>query len=143
MRCADVNVLVYAHIRESPEHDRYRDWLDAARAAPEPLGVIDIVLSGFVRIVTNPRVYATPTPIDKALDFATALRESPSAVAVAPGSRHWTIFDGLCRSLDVRGNAIPDAYLAALAIEHNATWISADRRFTRFRDLRWHHPLDA
>ncbi len=141
MRCVDVNVLVYAHRPEAPDHDRYRAWLDGAREADEPLGVSSLVLSGFVRIVTHSRVFKEPTPLDTALDFTEALRTTPNALAVEPGPRHWEIFTRLCRLADVRGNLVPDAYLAALAIERGATFYSADRGFARFRDLRLRHPL--
>lgn len=143
MRCIDVNVLVYAHRSESPDHDRYRSWLDDARRSDEPLGISALVLSGFIRIVTHPRVFRDPTPIERALEFTAALRAAPNALAVAPGPRHWDIFVRLCRSSDARGNLVPDAYLAAMTIERGATWWSVDRGFARFPELRWHHPLEA
>lgn len=59
---------------------------------------------------------------------------------MAPGERHWSIFTGLCRDVAARGNTIPDAYLAAIAIEQSATWVTADRGFARFPDLRVEHP---
>jgi uncharacterized protein len=142
MRCVDVNVLVYAHRDESPGHAEYLSWLEDARRADEPLGVSPLVLSGFLRVVTHPRVFADPTPLDVALAFADAVRTSPNALRLLPGARHWGIFTRLCSNADVRGNLVPDAYLAALAIEHGGTWYSADRGFARFGDLRWCHPLD-
>jgi hypothetical protein len=143
MRCVDVNVLVYAHRGEIDLHDQYQSWLEDARTGHEPLGVSTVVLSGFVRVVTHPKVFRDPTPLDVALAFAETLRASPTAIAVEPGPRHWTIFQDLCRQVEARGNDVPDAYLAALAIEHGATWYSADRSFARFPTLRWRHPLSA
>jgi len=143
MRCVDVNVLVYAHRRESPEHDLYREWLDTARGGSEPLGISSLVLSGFLRVVTHPRVFREPTPLTDALAFTEAVRAAPGSVDVQPGPRHWAIFAQLCRAADVRGNLVADAYLAALAIEQGATWYSADRGFARFDGLRWRHPLHA
>jgi toxin-antitoxin system PIN domain toxin len=143
MRCVDVNVLVYAHRPEAPDHDRYRAWLDEARSADEPLGVSPLVLSGFLRVVTHPRVFQEPTPLAVALAATEALRAGPNALAVEPGPRHWEIFTDLCRRADARGNLVPDAYLAALAIEHGGVWYSADRGFARFAGLRWRHPLDG
>ncbi len=69
------------------------------------------------------------------------MRESPSFVPIAPGPRHWGIFAGLCRTTGVRGNLVPDAYLAARAIESGSEWISTDRDYARFPGLRWRHPL--
>ncbi len=143
MRCVDVNILVYAHRPEATDHDRYRAWLDGARTGDEPLGVSSLVLSGFVRVVTHPRVFRDPTPLGIALDFAGTVLAAPSALTVVPGSRHWAIFERLCRSAEVSGNLVPDAHLAAMAIERGATWYSADRNFARFHGLRWRHPLEG
>ncbi len=142
MRCVDVNVLVYAHRRESPDHERYRDWLEQARLDDEPLALSGLVLSGFLRVVTHHRIFREPTPLATAVGFVRALRTSPNAVSVGPGERHWDIFMGLCDEIDAHGNDVPDAYHAAIAVEHGATWYSADRGFARFRSLRWSHPLD-
>lgn len=141
MLLADVNSYIYAHRPESPRHTEHRDWLTAALQGAEPFGVSEQVLSGYVRIVTNHRVYREPTPPDVAMDFCAAVLAGPSAVPVRPGPRHWAIFESLCRETSARGNPVPDAYLAALAIEHGATWVSSDRGFARFPGLRWVPPL--
>lgn len=143
MRCADVNVLVYAHRPESPHHAETLDWLEAARRSDEPLGLTDLALSGFVRIVTNPRIFRDPTPIEVALTFVDDLLASPAALRLAPGPRHWSVFRRLCVSLGLRGGLVTDAYLAAVAIETGATLITTDRDFARFPGLRWQHPLDG
>jgi hypothetical protein len=142
MRCVDVNVLVYAHRPEADDHERYREWLQAARVGPEPLGLSDIVLAGFIRLVTNPRIFQEPTPLPVAFDFVEALRTSPAVVPIAPGERHWSIFTDLCRRVGAKANQVPDAFLAALAIEHGATWVTADRGFARFPNLRREHLAD-
>jgi uncharacterized protein len=107
----------------------------------EPYAVAEQVLSGFLRVVTHPRVFRPPTPIDAALAFADAFRTQPHAVIVAPGPRHWEIFAALCRETGARGNLVPDAWLAALAIESGCEFITTDRDFGRFPGLRWRHPL--
>ncbi len=136
-----MNVLVHAFHEGAPDHDRYRAWLTAAAESDEPMGVSDLVLNGFVRVVTHPRVFSPPAPVDRALAFANALRDQPNAVAVAPGARHWEIFERLCLAVGAKGNLVPDAYLAALAIESGSEWITTDRDFSRFEGLRWSHPL--
>lgn len=143
MRCVDVNVLVNAHRTEAPEHEPHLDWLDEARVAHEPLALSDLVLSGFLRVVTHPKVFVDPTPLEVALEFADNIRASPACVRLSPGERHWPIFVDLCRRSDARGNLVPDAFLAALAIEHNATLVTADRDFRRFPALRVEHPADT
>ena len=141
MRLVDVNVLVYAHRLDAASHQDYADWLGGLLASPEPYGVSDLVLSGFLRIVTNPKVFRQPTPVETGVAFAQLLRTQPNCVPVEPGRRHWEIFTGLCRSAGVKGNLVPDAYLAALAIESGSEWITTDRDFSRFPGLRWRHPL--
>jgi toxin-antitoxin system PIN domain toxin len=142
MRCVDVNVLVFAHRPESPDHERYRDFLERIRREDEPLALSSLVLSGFLRVVTHHRVFREPTPLTTAVEFVQVLRSSPNVVSVSPGERHWDIFLGLCREIDARGNDVSDAFHAAIAVESGATWYSADRGFARFQSLRWAHPLE-
>lgn len=142
MLLADVNVFLYARRKESPRHNEHRDWLETTLAGSEPFGVSEQVLSSFLRIVTNHRVYREPTPPGDALRFCEVVLDAPAAVAVRPGPRHWGIFTELCRLTDARANVVPDGYLAALAIEHGATWVTTDAGFARFPGLRWRRPLD-
>lgn len=136
-----MNVLVYAHRQDASRHDEYRDWVNELIGSDSAFGVSDLVLSGFIRVVTHPRIFATPTPLPLALEFVTALREEPNAVSIAPGPRHWDIFVRLCRAAGVKGNLVPDAFNAALAIEAGAEWITSDADYSRFPGLRWWHPL--
>ena len=139
----DVNVLVGALRSDAPHHDGLRTWLERAVAAPEDLGLTDAVLAGTVRVLTHPRVFATPTPLVTALEQVAALRAADGVARVAPGPRHWELVDGLCRTADARGNLVADAARAAVAIEHGALWVTLDRDFARFDGLRWASPLDA
>jgi toxin-antitoxin system PIN domain toxin len=143
MLCVDVNVLVYAHRKDLPQHQTYRPLLERLANGEEPLGLPDIVLSGFIRLMTNRRIFARPTQPDEAWAAADALLAAPAAMALRPGQRHWTVFRQLASDINARANDIPDAYLAAYAIENNATWLSADRGFARFARLRWSHPTDS
>ena len=142
MQLVDVNVLVYAHREDTADHARFRSWLESWIDSESAFGMSDLVLSGFLRIVTHPRVFRRPTPLPMALQFAEAIRSRSNRVAVVPGTRHWDIFSRLCREADARGNLVPDAYLAALAIESGSEWITTDRDYSRFPGLRWRHPLD-
>ncbi len=111
--------------------------------ADRPYGLSELVLSGFLRIVTHPKVFAQPTPLPKAIAFCEALRSQPNATVLSPGARHWQIFTALCAEIGARGNLIPDAYLAALAIESGSEWITTDGDYRRFQGLRVCHPLDG
>ena len=138
----DVNVLVYAHRRDSQHHIGCRRWLEGCINSEEAYGMSDFVLSAFLRIVTHPRIFKSPSRLEDALRFADEVRSPANCVLIAPGARHWEIFTRLCREAGAKGNLVPDAYLAALAIESGSEWISTDRDYTRFPGLRWRHPLN-
>jgi toxin-antitoxin system PIN domain toxin len=141
MLAPDVNVLVYAHRSELPEHAACRGWLEDLVNADAAFGLADLVLSGFLRIVTHPRVFGSPTAIGDALAVASSLREQPNRVPLEPGPRHWAIFERLCRESRARGNLVADAYLAALAIESGCEWVTTDRDFGSFPGLTVRNPL--
>jgi toxin-antitoxin system PIN domain toxin len=143
MILSDVNVLIYAHRKDAVDHARFRDWLESTVSSPSAFGYSELVLSSFVRIVTSPRAFVLPTPLDVALGTAERLRNRPNAVRVAAGPRHWSIFSDLCRRSGAKGNLVADAFLAALAIESGSEWITADRDFARFPGLRWRHPFEG
>jgi toxin-antitoxin system PIN domain toxin len=134
---------VYAHRQDTPEHARYRQWIESLLAADAAYGVSELVLHSFVRVVTHPRIFRDPSPLDTALRFAAEVRERPNAIVLAPGERHWGIFMRLCQEAGARGNLVADAYLAALAIETGSEWITTDRDYARFPGLRWRHPLGS
>ncbi len=141
MRLVDVNVLVYAFREDAPGHVEYRAWLEGLISSDEAYAVSDHVLAGFLRIVTHPRIFHPPAPLELAIAFATAFRDAPNAVPVFPRARHWEIFCRLLRQAGARGNLVPDAWLAALALEQGCEFITTDRDFARFPTLRWRHPL--
>lgn len=134
-----MNVLIYAHREDSPEHERYAAWLRALTASDEPFALSDVVLSGFLRIVTNPRIFDPATPMDVAVMFCQRLVDWPRASLIAPTRRHWTLFVTLCQGIS--GPLVSDAYIAALAIEHGCELVTTDSDFARFPGLRWRHPL--
>ena len=142
MVLCDVNVLVYAFRKDVPEHDRYHAWLEDALRGPEPFAVSELVLSGFLRIVTHPGAFVYPSSIDQGFSFLSVVRERPNCVRVSPGERHWGIFLDLCLRAGARGNLVSDAYHAALAIESGCEWITTDRDYARFPGLRWRHPFN-
>lgn len=141
MLCPDVNVLLYAFRRDSHDHARYAQWLQGVMTGQEPVGVSELVLSGVVRLATNHRVYRQPSSTADVLEFCRAVRTAPAAVLLRPGGRHWEIFAQLCLAASATANLVPDAYHAALALEHDATWITNDRGYGRFPGLRWRSPL--
>ena len=141
MRLPDVNILLYAFRDAAPEHEAYRTWVQTMVDGEEPFGLADVVLSGFIRVATHPRIWDPPASVHEALAFVHALLGAPNAVRVAPGERHWELFERMCLEGSARGNLVSDAYLSALAIESGSELVTADRDFGRFPGLRWRHPL--
>ncbi|HZI97364.1 MAG TPA: TA system VapC family ribonuclease toxin [Actinomycetales bacterium] len=141
MILTDVNVLVYAFRREADEHEVYAGWLARVVDGEDELALHDVVLSGFVRIVTNPRFVADPAPAAAALAFVARMRAAARARWIMPGQQTW---EALGRLVDgdrgIRGNLVPDAHLAATAIAHGCRLATADRGFARYPGLRWFDP---
>jgi toxin-antitoxin system PIN domain toxin len=115
--------------------------LQALTASDEPFALSDVVLSGFLCIVTNPRIFEPPTPMETALAFCQRLVDWPRASLITSGRRYWELFTGLCR--DITEPLVTDAYIAALVIEHGCELVTTDGDFARFPGLRWRHPLAA
>ena len=137
----DVNVLVYAFRRESPLHERYAAWLTDLLSGADEVGVTEGSLTGFLRIVTNPRIYADPAPISDARTFVDAVRLARRRRWVGVTDAVWTAFSALATAdPQVRGNLVPDAWLAALALAHGCRVATADRGFARFDGLDWFDP---
>lgn len=140
MILVDVNILVYA-FREGAEHHRsYADWLSVALAGAEELLLPDMVLSGFLRIVTNSRLMEPPAAMADAMDFVGRLRRS--ARSVDSSAVVWDQFEQLVAAdPHIKANLVPDCYLAAVALTHRARVASRDRGFGRFAGLRYFDPV--
>ena len=139
----DVNVLVYAHRKDCVDHKRYLGWLESTINADAAYGLSDLVVSGFLRIVTHPRVFNAPSSLADAMKFCDQIRNQPNRVSISPGTNHWQIFTRLCREANAKGNLVPDAFYAAMAVENGCEWITTDRDYGRFPGLKWGHPLTS
>lgn len=136
----DVNVVLGAHREDHPHFGVARAWLDRTLAARLPFSVTDLVAGSFLRIATNPHIFSLPTPLADAFSYLRALRDQPNHVSLGPGPLHLQLLERLCGEADARGDLVPDAQLAAIAIEHACELISFDRDFARFGELRWTLP---
>jgi uncharacterized protein len=137
----DVNVLVHAFRRDLRHHERYAAWLAGVVTGGEELALVDAVQVGFVRIVTNPRIFEDPAPTARAVEFVDVLRTAPRARWLQPTAAAWAVFAAIAREdVQVRGNLVPDAWLASLARAHGCRLATADRGFARFTDLDWWDP---
>lgn len=141
MMLMDVNVLVYAHRMDVPDHLSYRGWLEGVIGSQTAYGFSELVLSGFIRVVTHPKVFEQPSPLASALAFVDQIRSPEHAMRLVPGSSHWSLFTRCLHATAARGNDIPDAYHAALALEWDCDWVTTDKGFRRFKGLRVRHPL--
>lgn len=142
MLSVDVNVLAYAFDRSSAQHERARSVLEAHRASPELMVLFPSVVAGFLRVMTDRRIFTEPADPMTAVGFVDALLAGPSVRIAQPGERHWSIVRGLVETYQPRGPEMPDVFLAASAMELGVTWVSFDRGFARFRELRWVNPAD-
>ena len=137
----DVNILIYAFRRDVPQHAMCRRWLAEIVTGDARFGVSPQALAAMVRIATNPRVFRTPSTLDEAFGFCDDLLGQPHCEVVEPGDRHWGIFRQLCSETQTRGSRITDAWFAALAIEWGCEWITLDRDYARFPELKWRAPV--
>ena len=142
MLLPDVNVLLAGFRPDHAHHRLARRFLEEARSGTAVIGVSDVAVASVARLATNPRVFVRPDPVDAVLDYIDVLLEPPAHLLRA-GSNHWSRFAELCRHLQLRANLVPDAYLAALALEQSAELITFDRGFGRFPRLRWRCLLDG
>ena len=136
----DVNVLVHAFRVDSLAHETCYGWLHGVVNGEARFGISPQVLSSVLRVTTHPRVFAQPSRLPETLNFCQFLLEQPHCVIIRPGERHWDIFARLCTDADARGNLVPDAWFAALAIESGCEWITLDHDFARFPGLQWKVP---
>lgn len=139
----DVNVLVYAFREGAAGHPEYSEWLTDLVNGSDDLALLDTVLTGFVRVVTNRRIADPPAPVPRALEFVRDLRTARRACWLVPGDAVWERLGELTQDRAVSGNWIPDAYIAATAIANGARLATADRGFARFPGLRWFDPVDS
>jgi toxin-antitoxin system PIN domain toxin len=136
----DVNVLIYAFRQDVPQHALCRDWLAWVVTGDARFGVSPLALSAVVRVTTDPRAYSPPSAIEEAFGFCEDILGQSHCQIVDPGERHWDIFTRLCIETNTRGSRVTDAFFAALAIEWGCEWITFDRDYARFPDLKWQVP---
>jgi uncharacterized protein len=137
----DANILIYAHVSSFPQHDVARQWLDRQLNGSAPVGLPWASVLAFMRLVTNPRVFEHPEPMANAWLQVQTWLACETAWAPQPTTRHGEILSELLALPGMHGNLVPDAHLAALAMEHGLTLCSTDGDFARFRGLRWLNPI--
>ena len=141
MILVDTNILLYAEDSLHPRHEQARTWWDAQLSGTGIVCLCWTVLSAFVRIGTNHRVFEQPLSLEEAIARIQSWLDQPCTRVVRPTERHWIIFQQLLRDGQAAANLVSDAHLAALAIEHGCVLASTDSDFARFAKLKWSNPL--
>ena len=137
----DANILIYAHVSSFAQHKLACEWLDQQLNASAPVGLPWASVLAFLRLVTNPRVFEHPEPIRDAWQQVCMWLTAETVWIPQPTERHADLLGEFLGLPGVHGNLVPDAHLAALAIEHGLTLCSTDGDFARFQRLRWHNPI--
>lgn len=136
----DANLLLYLTRRIAREHEAVTDWFTEAISGASMVGMPWVSLTAFLRIATHPRASEHPMQPLAAWEIVEDWLDIPNVWVPEPGVRHREILAGLIEKYEPRGNLLPDAVLAALAIEHGLTICSADTDFARFTEVEWHNP---
>lgn len=136
----DANVLIYAFRKELPLHEPACAWLQDALAGGEMVGLAVPVELAFLRLMTKPLGALPAAPWATAWAFVLALSSLPNVRRIHAGHRHAALFSDLCANTGA-GDAVTDLYIAALALENQATLISADKGFGRVHKLKWLNPF--
>jgi toxin-antitoxin system PIN domain toxin len=143
MRIVDLNILLYAVNSDAAQHTRAREWWERAVNDEEIIGLAWVVLLGFLRLSTHPRVFPRPLAPNVAAAKIDAWLARENVRMVRERDDHWEILKGLLNGTGTAGNLTTDAHLAALALSHDAVLVSSDTEFARFKGLRWENPLHS
>ena len=141
MKIVDTNLLIYAYVPALREHAAAKRWLEETLTADESVGLAWVSVLGFIRVVTNPRIFRVPLLLDRAVAVVDEWFQQQSVEVVLPTPRHWSTFRDMLTAGQAGGALATDAHLAALTIEHGATLYTTDRDFSRFPGLRVLNPL--
>lgn len=143
MILVDANLLLYAENKTDPNHSRAREWWQEQLSGTETVCLAWTVLTAFVRIGTNHRVFSRPLSVAEATERVQEWLDRPCVRVINPTRDHWQVFKALLREGQAGGNLVTDAHLAALAVEHGCELCSTDADFARFPRLKWRNPLES
>ncbi len=139
----DVNLLVYAHNIRSPQHSKAIKWWAQCLEGPDGVALAWVVIMGFVRIVTHPKIFEHPLPVEDATGRVEEWLMLPHVHVIHPPDTHFQTWSSLLKQLGTAGNLTTDAHLAALAIQRGLILQTTDADFSRFPGLKWNNPLKA
>jgi uncharacterized protein len=139
----DINLLLYAYDSSSPFHAKAVRWWQSCLSGTEPVGLLHVVVSGFLRVATNARAFLRPMTASEAAAHVRSWLEQPQVQVLDPGPNHIRQVLKLLEGLGTAANLVSDAQMAALALDQNAVLHTADMDFARFQGLRWFNPITA
>jgi toxin-antitoxin system PIN domain toxin len=137
----DANILLYAEDSQSRLHHQAREWWDEQLSGSGPVGLCWPVITAFIRIGTNPRVFDQPLSLEQAVARVQSWLEQPCTRVIRSSDQHWAQFQQMLKDGQAVANLVSDAHLAALAMEHGCELASTDSDFARFPKLKWINPL--
>jgi toxin-antitoxin system PIN domain toxin len=141
MICPDVNLLLYAIFSTYPQHRKAKAWWDGVLSSAEFVSIGHVVILGFVRISTHPRVFSAPLTIDQAIQVVDGWLAQPNVDLIAPAESHWDNLRAMLRSGNAGGNLTTDAHIAALAADYGLVIYSNDADFARFPNVKCVNPV--
>lgn len=139
----DINLLVYAHNLRAAKHEAALAWWNSCLGGRESVALAWVVIQGFVRITTHPKIFENPMSVEDALERVEEWLSLPQVEIVNPPANHFESFSSLLKALGSAGNLTTDAHLAALAIDRGLVLHTTDADFSRFSGLKWRNPLAA
>lgn len=131
----DVNVVLAAFRDDHAQHVAMRQWFEGLTISAHTFSIPNVVWASFLRLVTNRHAFPVPTPVDEAFAYVEAVRAQPNHRVLEPGPQHLGLLLRLCREANGTGDLVPDAVLAAIALEHGCAVASLDRDFARFTSI--------
>lgn len=137
----DINLLVYAYDNDAPKHEAAQAWWENLLSGTEPVGMPWVVIVGFIRRVTDPRVITPPATPAQAAGYVQEWLDYDHINLLEPGAGHLALLQQNLDAAGIGGNLVPDAHIAALAMEHGAAAHTGDADFGRFPGVQWHNPL--
>lgn len=142
MHLLDVNIVLASHREDHEHHEVVRSWFDDLVESGYPFMVPDVVWASLVRLATNRRIFKVPSPSSDVFEFVRATTLQPGYVTLESTGRALQLFEKVCIDYEAAGDLVPDAFLAAMAMEHGCQVVSLDRDFARFETVTWLNPID-
>lgn len=141
MICPDINLLLYAIFSTYPQHQKAKEWWDGVLSSSQLVGIGHVVVLGFIRVSTNPRVFTVPLTVAQAVQVVDGWLAQPNVELIVPAGTHWENLREMLLSGNAGGNLTTDAHIAALAADYGLIIYSNDTDFARFPNVKCVNPV--